>query len=169
MSKNEIVWIDPERCTGCGACVDACPVGAIALMDRTAHVDEESCTGCGACLEVCPREAIQPLVEGEIVQAKERTEIRRAPGRAPAVERSRPLVETAAPALAVAGAGLLAKATRALAQAVGQWLTQPTEGTSAPWPGDQPERDNLTQRSAGRAPGRANGRGRRNRHRRRGR
>ncbi|MBS3782949.1 MAG: 4Fe-4S binding protein, partial [Anaerolineae bacterium] len=123
MVRNQVVWIDVERCTGCGACVKTCPVGAITLTDGKAHVDEKTCTGCGACLSVCPEEAVKPIVEGELVQAEEpRSHLPdRAPSRAPAVQRSRPLVEAAAPALAVAGAGLLAKLTRAIARAVGNW------------------------------------------------
>ena len=164
MVSNQVVWIDVERCTGCGACVKACPVGAITLTDGKAHVDEKTCTGCGACLSVCPEEAIKPIVEGELVQA-EKPESRlpdRSPSRAPAVQRSRPLVEAAAPALAVAGAGLLAKLTRAMARAVGNWLTHSLERTGA-----------VNNRSS-QAPqqpgvGRSNGRGRRTRHRRRGR
>jgi len=163
MFKNQVVWIDAERCTGCSACVNVCPVGAIALMDNRARVDEETCTGCGACLDVCPQQAIQPVVEGELVETEGPTSIRRSPSRAPSVQPSRPLVDTAAPVLAVAGAGLLAKATRAVAQAVGRWLTQPTEGT------DIARSERPSQRLTGHASGRANGRGRRVRRRRRGR
>jgi Fe-S-cluster-containing hydrogenase component 2 len=163
MSKNQVVWIDPERCTGCGACVKVCPVGAIALMDGRARVDDETCTGCGACLDVCPQQAIQPLVEGELVETEEPTSIRRSPSRAPSVQPSRPLVDTAAPVLAIAGAGLLAKATRAVAQAVGRWLTQSTDRTRIA------RSEGPSQPPTGRASGRANGRGRRMRRRRRGR
>jgi len=46
-----------ERCTGCGACADACPAGAVSLEDGTAAADRSLCTGCGACIEVCPSQA----------------------------------------------------------------------------------------------------------------
>jgi len=49
--------IDKGKCTGCAACVDACPVGALALVDNIAVVDDK-CTACGACLEACPEEAL---------------------------------------------------------------------------------------------------------------
>jgi NAD-dependent dihydropyrimidine dehydrogenase PreA subunit len=162
MSNSQVVWIDVERCTGCSACVDACPVGAITLVDGLAHVDEDVCTGCRACLEVCPREAIRPVIEGELIPVEEADVVRRSPNRVPTVQRPRPLIETAAPALVVAGAGLLAKATRALARAVDNWLTQSSKESSA-----------ISHQTAGppTRPGasRSNGGGRQMRRRRRGR
>jgi len=49
--------LDQEKCTGCGICVDVCPVNAITLND-IAEIDKDTCTGCGICLNVCPTQAI---------------------------------------------------------------------------------------------------------------
>lgn len=51
-------FVDGDTCVGCGACVETCPVGAIAL-DGTAAVDADSCIDCGACEGSCPTGAIQ--------------------------------------------------------------------------------------------------------------
>jgi NAD-dependent dihydropyrimidine dehydrogenase PreA subunit len=148
--ERQTVWVDVARCTGCGACVDACPVGAMALIDGKARVDEETCTGCKACMDVCPEDAIQPVVRGELVFVPERPAL--------VVRQPGPLAETAAVAVVATGVGLLAKAVRALAWAVGRWLTRPSPEMRVP----------TAKASSSRSPSGA-GRGCRARHRRRGR
>ncbi len=49
--------VDAETCTGCGACVDSCPVEAISMDDK-AVIDADACVDCGACVDECPVEAI---------------------------------------------------------------------------------------------------------------
>ena len=52
-----------HSCTGCGKCVNACPVEAVALISandaarpnrRVAKLDERVCLGCGVCARACP-------------------------------------------------------------------------------------------------------------------
>ena len=50
--------VNKDTCTGCGACVDACPVEAISMVDDLAEVDAGACVDCGACVDECPVEAI---------------------------------------------------------------------------------------------------------------
>lgn len=45
------------KCTGCGACILACPYRAIEIQDDIAHI-LENCVFCGACAEECPSDAI---------------------------------------------------------------------------------------------------------------
>jgi len=54
------IKIDQDLCTGCGACVEACPVDAITLVDDKAQVDVEECVECEVCVDECPVEAISP-------------------------------------------------------------------------------------------------------------
>lgn len=47
------------KCTGCGACVNVCPVHAIKLVERNGYflfpeIDQSKCTHCGLCLKKCP-------------------------------------------------------------------------------------------------------------------
>jgi electron transfer flavoprotein alpha subunit len=49
--------IDEEACTGCGACVEECPYGALEMKGDVVTVNEK-CTFCGACIDVCPVEAL---------------------------------------------------------------------------------------------------------------
>jgi len=58
MPQAMAVTIDKEKCTGCGACVDVCPVDALKLEDDKAVVDPETCIDCGTCVDECPVEAI---------------------------------------------------------------------------------------------------------------
>lgn len=48
--------VNNETCVACGACVDACPCGAIEVQDVA--VVNDDCAGCGACVDACPTGAI---------------------------------------------------------------------------------------------------------------
>jgi NADP-reducing hydrogenase subunit HndC len=52
--------IDPDACTGCAACMEMCPSGAISGEKKKTHViDQASCIKCNACYEVCKFAAVQ--------------------------------------------------------------------------------------------------------------
>ncbi|MBN2251448.1 MAG: 4Fe-4S binding protein [Candidatus Altiarchaeota archaeon] len=54
------IKIDKEKCTGCGTCVDTCPVGLYSLEGGKATVkDKENCVMCRACESACPVGAIE--------------------------------------------------------------------------------------------------------------
>lgn len=49
----------PERCLGCGLCLEVCPHGVLALADqRVRVVDRDACMECGACVTNCPGGAL---------------------------------------------------------------------------------------------------------------
>jgi NADH-quinone oxidoreductase subunit F len=53
------IRINQDVCTGCGACVKVCPVGAISGEKKEPHsIDPEACIRCKLCLSRCPEEAI---------------------------------------------------------------------------------------------------------------
>ncbi len=52
--------IEAGKCTGCGACLKACPVDAISGEKKQLHrLDGDTCVKCGACFEVCKFDAVR--------------------------------------------------------------------------------------------------------------
>jgi formate hydrogenlyase subunit 6/NADH:ubiquinone oxidoreductase subunit I len=67
-TTNFIPHIQTEQCSGCGQCVDVCPVEAMSLVSasdphkprrREARLDEERCLGCGVCVRSCSKNALR--------------------------------------------------------------------------------------------------------------
>jgi ferredoxin len=63
-TTNYLPVVDEGHCNGCGKCVTACPVEAMALVStndphhpklRKARVDTSLCLGCGVCVRACTR------------------------------------------------------------------------------------------------------------------
>jgi len=48
---------DEDECTGCGTCIEICPVNAITLVNDSAVIDEDWCVGCGLCVSQCSNSA----------------------------------------------------------------------------------------------------------------
>jgi len=64
--SNFYAVIDPDACTGCGACLQRCQMSAIALdAFEVAGIDRDRCIGCGLCVTACPVEAIRLLAKAE--------------------------------------------------------------------------------------------------------
>ncbi len=61
--SEAMVQIAPERCSGCGRCIVACPEKILTLATfgpkkRAVLTDPSRCTYCKACFEACPLDAV---------------------------------------------------------------------------------------------------------------
>ena len=62
---------DSDKCTGCGQCVDICPVNAITMVDDIPVIDREWCIGCGVCAVPCPASAVILVRKSDVVPPKD--------------------------------------------------------------------------------------------------
>ncbi len=61
--------INPDKCVACLACVRACPVEAVGVVETNVQIIDEACIRCEACVPACPHEAID--VRGDFGRALE--------------------------------------------------------------------------------------------------
>ena len=67
-TKKDMVVVSKSKCIGCGACVEACPFGAM-FMDPDENV-AINCILCGACVKACPVKALHILTPEQIAQER---------------------------------------------------------------------------------------------------
>ncbi len=69
-TTNFLPHVERLKCSGCGKCVDACPIEAMTLVSandpakpkaKVALLNEEICLGCGVCAKVCPTRSISMM------------------------------------------------------------------------------------------------------------
>lgn len=58
IKKMDKSFFTDDNCTGCGVCVDVCPVRNVSLEDNT-PVWHHKCELCYACVQWCPEKSIQ--------------------------------------------------------------------------------------------------------------
>jgi pyruvate formate lyase activating enzyme len=78
ISPDHCLAVHPNRCIGCGQCVEACPNHAIAIVDGSAAADPLRCRLCLECARECPadaREIVGRTVTGDEVMAEIRKDI----------------------------------------------------------------------------------------------
>ena len=49
--------IDKKLCTGCGKCVEACPMGVMVKVPEKEVASK--CIACGICAKACPMEILE--------------------------------------------------------------------------------------------------------------
>jgi len=83
--KRRSLYIDQDKCTGCGVCAQSCPVEAIDLFNQSLSrrkaisvkfpqavplvfsIDRDKCIGCGICRGVCKAHAVDYSLKDEII------------------------------------------------------------------------------------------------------
>ena len=64
---KKLAVVDKSICVACGACMKACPKGAISVYRGCyAVVDESKCVGCGLCAKTCPAGCIATGERSEV-------------------------------------------------------------------------------------------------------
>ncbi len=128
-----MIFIDEDKCTGCGDCLEVCPEeGAIVLQEDKAIINQELCNSCTECVTVCPESAIYEVEAAPMVpeQAQPVQVTRQS-----ALSRARPaIVSTLAVAAPLAVDALTGVARRWLE---GRSVARRTGGQAEPAPGDQ--------------------------------
>ncbi|PLX39881.1 MAG: (Fe-S)-binding protein [Deltaproteobacteria bacterium] len=71
-TSNYLPALDVDKCSGCGKCVEICPVEAMGLVSlndpnnpkkKRARLEEDICLGCGLCVRGCPSMGAVVMVE----------------------------------------------------------------------------------------------------------
>lgn len=77
--EDGLVLIDPDKCTGCGKCMEACYFDDVIYFNKEQNIAQK-CTGCAhlldhghevpRCVDACPTDALQWVDESEVGDAK---------------------------------------------------------------------------------------------------
>ena len=66
---------DQEKCTGCGACVEICPVNVVKMEGDFPVIDKDWCIGCGVCAVPCPASAVKLVRRSDAIPPKDFKEL----------------------------------------------------------------------------------------------
>ena len=63
--EDPLVAVDQEKCTDCGACVDACPFGALDFINELKAIKCDLCGGSPKCVEACTEGVLADIHESK--------------------------------------------------------------------------------------------------------
>jgi Na+-translocating ferredoxin:NAD+ oxidoreductase subunit B len=68
-ASNYYSVIDPDKCQGCGTCINRCHMKAISAHNDIAVINLAKCIGCGLCVTGCPNDVakLERKAEKEII------------------------------------------------------------------------------------------------------
>lgn len=146
-----MIFIDEDKCTGCGDCLQACPEEAIVVQEDKAVINQELCTSCGDCMTACPESAIYEVEAAPMVREQAQ----------PAQVTRQSTLSRARPAIVSTLAAAAPLAVDAVTGLVRRWLdgrrvTRRAGGQAEPGAGGQaePGRGGRRRRQRGRGRGR---------------
>jgi len=61
ISAETNIMRQPERCLGCGSCMESCPEGAVRVGEAGPVIDRNLCSRCLKCASACPAEALEAV------------------------------------------------------------------------------------------------------------
>jgi len=126
-----MIFIDEDRCTACGLCLEACPREAIALGESGATIDQSLCAGCAACVAACPQGAIYEVEAAPVPMVAVSTRAQPTQG---ALAGWQPTLIRARPAIASTLAAAAPLALDVLARLAQRWLAErPLSGATDGW------------------------------------
>ncbi len=57
-AQEQVVELDPDRCTDCTDCVVYCSYGVLTYVNGGINLDQDKCNGCGECIDKCTINAL---------------------------------------------------------------------------------------------------------------
>jgi NAD-dependent dihydropyrimidine dehydrogenase PreA subunit len=121
-----MMQVNLVKCTGCGKCLETCPVEAISIIEGKAVIDVDTCLSCQTCVDFCCEGAISEaiMLETQSMKAIQPINVPNLP-----VFSSRPISRHtwAGPVLSYVGREIVPRLADTLIEALDRRLSTPPE------------------------------------------